>query len=240
MRSATRLLLLSFIAASFLSFAFLVAPSVAAAAPQYASYSVTGSREGRSFSAIVNETVSPSSATGISDVTLQIISGSGNLSYSKLMNSSQILLPYFPTISNQSFTYEFHNFSISATITQAGLGSVVYNGNTYTLSNYSFSLTVSGRSQMEAVGSASVFPSGLVYSASLVANGTDSLSVRLLGTDLSLNPQSNSSSQTNTSIAVAGGTASILVGIGAFVVHRRTKNTPRTEGSGEKPLYHVD
>lgn len=239
MHSKTKLLLWCFIAASFLSFAFLATPSFAAVAPQYASYSISGSGDGHSFSAIINETVSPTSASGMSDVTLQIVSGSGNLSYSKMMNSSQIILPYFPTISNQSLTYEFHNFSISATINQAGSGNAVYNSNTYSLSNYSFSVVISGRSNTEIVGSASVFPSGLVYLASLVANGTDSLSVKLLATNLSLNPQSNSSSQTNTSMAVAGGTVSILVGIGAFVVYRR-KNTSQAENSGEKPLYHVD
>ena len=92
--------------------------------------------------------------------------------------------------------------------------------------------------QMSAMGSASVFPSGLVYAATIVANGTDTVSIQLLSTNLSLSSQSGASGQSTTSIAVAGGAASIAVGMGALVVYRR-KNVSQTKGS-DKPLYHVD
>ncbi len=174
----------------------------------------------------------------MSDVTLQIASAMGNLSYSKIMNSTQVILPYFPTIANQSVSYQFHNYSISATINQAGSGSASYNAKTYSLSNYTFSINVSGKSQVSATGSASVFQSGLVYSATIVANGTDTVNVQLLGTNLPLDPQSGSS-QTTTSVAVAGGAASILVGVGAFVVYKR-KGPSQAENSETKPLHHVD
>ncbi len=239
-RSASKLFFMGSIAIFFLSLATVIVPVFAVTAPQYASYSIGGDGEGHSFSVVVNETVSPSAAAGMSDFTLQIASAMGNFSYSKIMNASKVVLPYFPVISNQSFTYQFHNYTIYATINQSGTGSVDYNGRTYTLSNYTFSVTASGHSQTSAIGSASVFPSGLVYSVALVANGTDTVSVRLLATNLPLVSPSSSSSQTTTSVAVAGGVGSILVGVGAFVAYKR-KNSSHSGDSGEtKPLYHVD
>jgi membrane-bound inhibitor of C-type lysozyme len=245
MRSVSKLLVLSSTAIFFLSFASMVMPAFAATAPQFVSYNVSGSGNGHSFSATVNETVSQSSMSGMSDFTIQIGSAMSNFSYSKIMNSSQIILPYFPTIANQSLTYQFHNYTITASITQSGTGSANYDGKTYTLSNYTFVVTASGQSQMSgqsqvmsATGSASVFPSGLVYSASFVANGTDTVNVQLLSTNLALDPSSGSS-QTTTSIAVAGSAASVLAGVGVFVAYKRRNST--SEKSGEsKPLYHVD
>jgi hypothetical protein len=238
MQFAPRLLLLASLAVLVLSMAVVVLPVFGATAPEYAAYNVTGSAGGHSFSAVINETVAPSSTSGMSDVTLQIASNMANLSYSKIMNSSQVILPYFPTISNQSLTYQLSNYSMSATIHQAGSGSATYAGKTYAISNYTFSVSVSGKSQMSASGSTSVFPSGLVYSARIVANGTDTIIVQLLGTNLSLDAQSNSSM--TTSIAVAGGAGTILAGIGAFVFYKRKGKTPSENTSDAKPLYHVD
>ena len=245
---APKVLVLASLAVLFLSMAVVVVPAFAASAPEFASYRISGSGDGHSFSAVANETVAPSSASGMSDVTLQIGSAMQNLSYSKIMNASQVILPYFPTISNQSLTYQFHNFSISASINQAGSASASYNGQSYSLSNFTFSVSVSGSGHKwagsqypaEVTGSALVFPSGLVYSASIVANGTDAVSVQLLATNLSLTSQSGSSQMTTTSIAVAGGAASILVGVGAFVVYRRKNNSQSQSTSESKPLYHVD
>jgi len=239
MRFGAKLVLLASLAVLVLSMAVVVLPVFGATPPEYAAYKVTGGAEGHSFSAVINETVAPSSTSGMSDVTLQIASNMANLSYSKIMNSSQVILPYFPTISNQSLTYQFSNYSMSATINQAGSGSVTYNGKTYAISNYTFRVSVSGKSQMSASGSASVLPSGVVYSAWIVANGTDMISVQLLGTNLSLNAQS-SSSQMTTSIAVAGGAGSILAGVGAFVFYKRKGKTPSESAGESKPLYHVD
>jgi len=240
-------LVLAFLGVLFASMTLLVVPAFAATAPQYASYRISGTAENHSFSAVVNESVAPSSATGMSDVTLAIGSSTQNLTYSKIMNSSDVILPYFPTISNQSLTYQFHNYSISASITQAGSTSAGYNGQTYSLSNFTFNVSVSGgnkmwassQSPMGVTGSALVFPSGLVYSASIVANGTDVLSIQLLGTNLPLTSDP-SSSITTTTVGVAGAAGSILVGVGAFVIYRR-KNNSQSQGANEsKPLYHVD
>jgi hypothetical protein len=225
-------------AALFLAMAIVVVPAFAATAPQYASYNISGNARNHSFSATVNETVAPASAAGMSDVTLQIGGAMSNLTYSKIMNSSQVILPYFPTIANQSLTYQFHNYSVTATINQSGTSSVTYDGHSYTVSNYTFTVTAAGNRQVSAWGSALVFPSGLVYSASVVANGTDNFNVQLLGTNLSLTSQSDPPSQMTTSVAVAGGAGSILAGVGALVFYKRKKPA---ENAGEtKPLYHVD
>jgi hypothetical protein len=237
----TKLLALALVGLFFVTLAMTTVPVFAASsAPQFASYSISGTGSGgRSFSAIVNETVSPSSAAGMSDVTFAITSAHGNLTYSKIINSTQVILPYFPTIANQSLTYQIHNFTISATINQAGTASASFNGKSVSVSNYTFNLNVSGNRTVSATGSASVFPSGLVYSATLVANGSDTINVQLLSTNLSLTSQSDPPSQATTSIAIAGGAASVLVGIGAIVVYKRRTGS-QAAGSQEKPLYHVD
>ena len=90
---------------------------------------------------------------------------------------------------------------------------------------------------MSATGNASVFPSGLVYSATIVANSTDTVQIQLLGTNLGLNSTSGGSQ--TTSIAVAGGAGSILAGVGAFVFYKR-KNPSANSKADDKPLYHVD
>lgn len=242
LRSAPKFLALGLVGLFFVMLGMAAVPVFAASsAPQFASYSISGTgSSGRSFSAIINETVAPSSAAGMSDVTLAITSVKGNLSYSKIINSSQVILPYFPTIANQSLTYQLHNFTIVATINQAGTGSVSFNAKTVSVSKYAFNLSVSGNRSESATGSATVFPSGLVYSATVVANGTDTLSIQLLATNLSLTSQSDPPSQATTSVAIAGSAASILIGIGAIVVYRR-RTTSQTSNSGEaKPLYHVD
>ena len=89
---------------------------------------------------------------------------------------------------------------------------------------------------MNTTGGASVFGSGLVYSAWITANASETVHVQLLSTNLALD--SSGASQT-TSIAVAGGAGSILAGVGAFVFYKRKNNSPKVD-SESKPLYHVD
>jgi LPXTG-motif cell wall-anchored protein len=237
---AMRLFVLASIVFSFMSLAML-APAVGATttSSQYAAYSISGNFGNHSITAIVNETVAPSSTSGMSDLTLKIASTMSNFSYSKIVNSSKVIFPYFPTVANQSFTYQMKNYSISASIAQTGTGSVNYDGKTYSLANYTFSVSGAklGGSPMNASGGASVFPSGLVYSAWVAANASETIHVQLLGTNLPLD--ATSGSQT-TSIAVAGGAGSILAGVGAFVFYKRKNNPQKASGNGDKPLYHVD
>jgi LPXTG-motif cell wall-anchored protein len=238
---AFRLFALASVLVSFLSLAML-APAVGAttASSQYAAYSISGNYGNHSITALVNETVAPSSSSGMSDLTLKIASSMSNFSYSKIVNSSKVMFPYFPTVANQSISYQMQNYSISASISQSGTGSATYDGKTYSLTNYTFSVSgvKLGGSPMNASGGASVFPSGLVYSAWVTANASETIHAQLVGTNLSLDT-SSSSSQT-TSIAVAGGAGSILAGVGAFVFYKRKNNSQKASANGDKPLYHVD
>ncbi|HXQ92037.1 MAG TPA: LPXTG cell wall anchor domain-containing protein [Nitrososphaerales archaeon] len=238
---AFRLFALASMLVSFLSLAML-APAAGAttASSQYAAYSISGNFGNHSITALVNETVAPSSSSGMSDLTLKIASSMSNFSYSKIVNSSGVMFPYFPTVANQSFSYQVHNYSISASIVQSGTGSVTFSGKTYSLTNYTFSVSGAkfGGSPMNATGGASVFPSGLVYSAWVRANASETIHVQLVGTNLPLDASSGSSQ--TTSIAVAGGAGSILAGVGAFVFYKRKNSTHKTNENGDKPLYHVD
>jgi LPXTG-motif cell wall-anchored protein len=238
---AVRLFVLVSVLVSFLSLS-MMAPAVGAttASSRYVSYSVTGNFGNHSISALVNETVAPSSSSGMSDLSLSIASTMSNFSYSKIVNSSKVMFPYFPTVANQSLSYQFHNYSISATIAQTGTGSATFNGKTYTLANYTFSVSGAklGGSPMNATGGASVFPSGLVYSAWVAANASETIHVQLVGTNLALDAASGSSQ--TTSIVVAGGAGSILAGVGAFAFYKRKNNPQKSNENGNKPLYHVD
>ncbi len=233
---------LTFTGASIAFLAFVMASPAAFASTgtQFVAYQVTGSFHNHSISAVVNESISASSATGMSNLTLQLGSGMGNLSYSKIVNSTKVMFPYFPGMANQSLSFQYHNYSISLSIAQIGTRSISYQARSYSLTQYSFSVSAlkAGGTPMSARGNISIFPSGLVYSASILANGTDPIQVQLLGTNLDLNAAPSASTQT-TSIAVAGGAGSILAGVGAFVFYRRKNNTP-TQDKTDKPLYHVD
>ena len=137
-----RLFAFASVLVSFLSLAML-APAVGATttSSQYAAYSISGTFGNHSISALVNETVAPSSSSGMSDLTLKIASTMSNFSYSKIVNSSHVIFPYFPTIANQSFSYQVHNYSISASIAQTGTASANFGGKTYSLTNYTFSVS---------------------------------------------------------------------------------------------------
>jgi hypothetical protein len=246
MRSS-RLLILASVVLAFLAVAFAVSPFVVAqqstsqSPSKYVSYSITASNSTENYSAVVNETVTSSSTSGLSTLSLAVGSSLGNFSYSRLLNSSEVLFPYFPTIQNQSLSYQFHNYSISASISQVGTGSATFDGQSYPISNYAFQVSGSmlGGKAMSAIGQASVFPSGLVYSAVVHANGTYVVSVQLLSTNLSLN--SSMSGSQSSSIAIAGGAGSVVAGIGAFaLVRRERKKEARESGSENKPLYYVD
>jgi LPXTG-motif cell wall-anchored protein len=231
--------LLAGVSIAFLAFAMLSPVAFASTGTQFAAYQISGAMKNHAFSAVVNESATPASNAGFSSLTLQLGSTMGNLSYSKIVNSTQVLFPYFPGMANQSLSFQYHNYSISLAVAQVGTKSETYQSHSYALAEYTFSVwgARTGGTAMSATGNASVFPSGLVYSATIVANGTDTIQVQLLGTNLDLNSASGASQ--TTSIAVAGGAGSILAGVGAFVFYKR-KNTSTNAKADDKPLYHVD
>jgi hypothetical protein len=234
-------ILASLFAVAILSFA-MVLPAVAAqSSGQYVTYSVTATNSTRTISATVNETIASSSKSGFSIVTLELASSMSNLTYSKLVNSSEALFPVIPPIGNQSFTYQIHNYSISASVSQISGGSVTFDGVSYSTTNYAFAVSVSNASgglQTTASGQLSALPSGLLYSAVINANSYK-IQVQLLKTNLPLGGDPHSSNTTTIEI-IGGGVAAIIIGVGAFAFFRR-KNAPRNTALKEnEPLYHVD
>jgi Tfp pilus assembly protein PilV len=245
------LILISILAVSLLSLATILPATISAAASsnsQYAAYSVTGTNSTRTFSATVNQTIAPDSAkSGFSIITLALGFSSSNLTYSKVVNSSEALFPVIPSIGNQSFTYQYHNYSISATISEIGSGSVSFNGATYTTSNYDFSVSVTnssgGGQPMTASGQLSTLPSGLLYSASISARSYK-VTIMLVGTNLAPGSDPASSRMTTTTAAevAAGGIGTVAVGVGAFAFFKRKGSAAKagTTTEEQKPLHHVD
>src|SRR5580704_6078035 len=154
--------LLTGVSIAFLAFALMSPTAFAATGTQYAAYQVTGTAHNHTFTAVVNESAAPASTAGFSSLTLQLSSSMGNLSYSKIINSTKVLFPYFPGMSNQSLSFQYSNYSISLAVAQVGTKSVTYKSASYSLTDYTFSVSGAkmGGSPLSATGNASVFPSG--------------------------------------------------------------------------------
>lgn len=244
---ARRILLGLVIAAvTLLSFAMMVMPSFATSttSSQFVAYNITVGSSSRTFTAVVNETVSPSSTVGLSDITLHLISSMSNFTYSKVVNSSQAILPYLPVTGNQSFQYQGNNYSVSVSLTKIGTSTATISGSSYTVTNYSFQLSGSrvGGNSLSVSGQVSTLPSGLIYSAVLNANGYNA-QVQLSTTNLPLTA-SGSGSSTNSSVVIAGGFGTLATGIAAFALYKKGGSKdieePNQGEQAKKPLYHVD
>ena len=230
----------------FLSFAMAVVPSFATSATtsQFVAYNITVGNSSRTFTAVVNETVSPSSTTGLSDITFHLISSMSNLTYSKVVNSSQAILPYLPVSGNESFEYQGSNYSVSVSLTKIGTSSATISGSSYTVTNYSFQVSGSkpGGSSLSVSGQLSTLPSGLVYSAVLNLDGYNA-KIQLSNTNLPL-AASGSSSSTNASVVIAGGFGTLTTGLAAFALYKKGGSKdieePNHGEQEKKPLYHVD
>ncbi len=130
-------------------------------------------------------------------------------------------------------------------VTKLGSASANVGGVSYTTANYSFS-AVGGKAlgpKINATGQFTTFPSGLLNSAEINVNGTLAVYIQLVGTNLPLNATSQSSGSTTT-MAIAGGTGTILAGLGAFVFYRHEKNRREKDDNedtnSDKPLHYVD
>ena len=223
------------------SFAFIL-PTVAASgqnSSQFVAYTITATNSTATHSVVVNETVSPSSSAGRSIITLQLSSSSTNFTISRLVNSSLAILPYLPSIGNQSFSYQGHNYTVSLSLVNTGTQSVTVSGTTYTVTNYEFQVSGSGMNGFagSASGQLSVLPSGLVYSASVNARGY-TIQLDLLATNAALG---SSNSSTSAPVVIGGGVGAVAAGLGLFALYKK-RSSGNAEGSaeqGEKPLYHV-
>lgn len=230
-----------------LALAFLLGTSSAfAAQPTYgfAAYQVTVKTPGGVHSALLNETTSPSAEPGYTDLVLQVTSGMQNLTYSRLVNASYDLLPYFPAIGTQALNYgngigygngTQYGVNVNVNVTAAGSVTRTFGSAQYSLSVFSFAISGSNGSRSFSVnGTVETFPSQLVYSAS-AGNGTYSVQAVLQGTDLPL--ATASSASPTAAYAGAGVGAGALALGGALLIRRRTK---KVETGGEKPLHWVD
>lgn len=202
----------------------------------FAEYKITAATPMGAHSILVNESVRGSDRAGFSDLVLQLTGATQNLTYSRLVNSSEALLPFLPTIPSQSFSYDNGTFSVSANLTQAGTKSVTFQGSSYTMTVYDLSLSAGyGNRSFAAAGTIEAFPSSLVYSVELSSGMLFQASLVLQNTDLPL-------SQPSTAMATAAyagvGVGAVgVVAAAALFVRRRER---RSKAQEQKPLHWVD
>ncbi|HYC26959.1 MAG TPA: hypothetical protein VEB67_02930 [Nitrososphaerales archaeon] len=225
------------VAVAFLA-VLMVGPVAVAAQPGtgFVDYKVTASTMMGGHSLNVNETVKTTDRAGFSDVVLQLIGSTQNLTYSRLVNSTTELFPYLPTIPSQQFDYSNTTYSIHANFTQSGTKEIAFQGANYTLTVYSISLVATyGNRTVAAAGDIEAFPSSLVYSVSLVSGPLASVSVILQGTNLQL---TQSSPQMGTAAYVGAGVGVVgIAGAAALFVRRRDRHSRTQE---QKPMHWVD
>ena len=201
-----------------------------------ASYKITLSSPMGTHSVLVNETVKGSDRVGFSDLILQLTGSTQNFTYSKLVNSSEALLPFMPTVPSQSFDYANKTFSLHANLTQVNPESVSFQGSSYTMNVYAISLTGSyGNRSFATAGTIESFPSSLVYSVTLSSGILFQASVVLQGTNLPLSQPSTTAA--TAAYAGAGLTAVGVTAAAAFVIRRRDR---RSKAQEQKPLHWVD
>jgi hypothetical protein len=201
-----------------------------------AAYRITISSPMGTHSVLVNETVKGSDRAGFSDLILQLTGTTQNLTYSSLVNSSEALLPFMPTVPSQSFEYGNKTFSVHANLTQAAAVSVSFQGSSYTMTVYDISLSGSyGNRSFTTVGTIESFPSSLVYSVELSSGILFQASIVLQGTNLPLS-QPSTASATAAYVGV-GLTAVGVTAAGALVIRRRERHSKAQE---QKPLHWVD
>jgi hypothetical protein len=245
-----RLQLFSILAISFVLFLagtpLLVASIASSSSQGYVAYQVTLNRGGDQINFLLNESSTSTNQNGFVDLTFGLMSSLRNLTYSRVVNTSALpeIFPFIPSMTNQSFSYETHGFSINVRFSSDGASSVSFNRATYTASKYLLALSVTNSSSgqgMSATGVLLALPSGLMYSVQLQeANSGTSVSVQLVATNLPLNDPSNTVSTTEGVAMVGAG----LLGAVAIAIpwkFRKRKNSSATsEGSEKKPSYWVD
>jgi hypothetical protein len=239
MRSAVAIILAITIFLTSLAFPAAVASQ---ASQGHVSYQVSVTGPSGNKSLIVQESVSPSISTGKSLLTIGLIGDMQNLTYSRLVNSSDALLfPYMILPStNQSLTYQSSNYSITLSANLVGTSSVTFNGSSYKLSDYVFNaaLTIGTGNTNRVSGSIEAFPSSLIYSARADLNGT-TVQLKLLATNLPLDPQATGSTSQAEAIAMSSVGAAALA-IVALIGFKRYRRKSASAQPNSKPSYWVD
>src|SRR5712691_1716329 len=154
----TRVVLSTF--AAFLLVAMSVG-AVSGATAGFAAYSVQFSTHGVSRSFIVNESATHTSKPALDRLFLSVTSSSSNFTYSKFVNSSLMIQPFLPAVTNQTLSFGSNKTSVSIKLTQNGTAPLTFQGSTYTLTSYTFSAHFSARNLIgSAEGTLHTFPSG--------------------------------------------------------------------------------
>jgi len=134
----------------------------------------------------VTETVSPGSNASIDTLLLAVAGGAGNFSYSRSINSSTLVQPFLPAIANQSFTYGANGTSVAATIARNGTVPLTFQGKSYSLASYAYSLELSftmpslGGLNITGLGPMSGLLQGQISSALPSSNQTTKLTGSIL------------------------------------------------------------
>ena len=210
-------------------------------------------------SAVVNETVQPTNKAGFIDLTLAASFDSSSLSYSKIVNSSSLpeFFPYLPAVTNQSLSYTFRGYSVTAKLDNVGQVPVTFNGTVYIGTKYLVFFSVDDSSKANSVtgnGNITCLPSDLMDSVQLSLNQTGTVNATLLSTDLPLVAASTGVNPVG--ISLFGVLLVAAVAIAVLAIYRKVrqnKGTNQTEedesrqenaekkvGDEDKPPYWVD
>lgn len=220
-----------------LTLVLALAPTVhAAGSTGYVSYNIQTSSNGNQRSYSVNESVSQSSHSGESILSLIVKSASTNFTYSHLVNSSVVVFPYLPVITNRTLTYSNDSYSISIRLVQEGTSKVTFQGSQYTLNVYAVSANFTDADfSGNANGTLATFPSGLVYTAAITL-GKGSLTATMTSTSLQLQASSAAPSIQIASAGIGVSVAAVAVVLSIGVRAKRKNGTEQAE----KPEHWVD
>jgi len=230
MRSLNITVIVFFISTLFIGVGATPAIAITGQLEGYVQYSII--IKGLGYSTLpeavtVNESVSPSGETGFVDVVLSLSSATTNFTYSKVVNSSSLLMifPYLSGLTNQSFSYTIQGMSITANLVNNGQYPVTFNGVVYQATKYLVSFSALNSSSMKSIsadGDIVSMPSGLIYSVQLSSNQSSSVDIMLISTNLELNQPPSSVNPLGASI-LGGGTI-VAVAIAAPTIFKKLKN----------------
>jgi hypothetical protein len=201
-------------------------------------YTITLNTPSGTKSYSVNETVQSTHKAGFSELFIQVSGGEANLTYSRLVNASANFLPYLPTLANESFSLSrtVQNYTIRFSVTGNGTRTTTFQGKTYEMKVYTIRFSVTSAYQSHSgTGSITIFPSGLVYSATVSIDGTYSFQALLKAAS---NPLADPPTQTPVLGYAAAGVGVVAVALVASAIVRQRRR--RVQPQESKPLHWVD
>jgi len=207
----------------------------------YVQYSVAVNGQGISAlpsTFTVNETAQPTSQSGFVTITLALSSDEMNFNYSRDINVSSLpeIFPYFSGLSNQSFSYQVNEVSISASIANTDDVEVSFNGTNYHAKNYQVSLSIATSTIGKAIsanGNIVTLPSGLINAVQFAIDETTSINIQLLSTNLPLIDSTTEANQLETSIIIIGVLAAIVIVVFTIFWKKKHRNSPNSTSTNE-------